>query len=205
MKHVYTWMDLDLILLYCVHYKVTFWDITAWVYVTVPWDIYGSSFKSIIFNSLRPTDAYICVGNLTIIASDNGLSPGRRQAIIWTKAEILLVWPLGTNFSGILIEIQTFWFKEMHLNLSSAKRRLFRLGLNVLSTFYRMIAWALAMILHSGECYYPSQCWPDLCRHHLTTMSSRQRDTTHAHIHIQQWTSTGQACGGHYWILVPYL
>ena len=35
-----------------------------------------------LFNSLRPNDAYICVGNLTIIGSDNGLSPGRRQAFI---------------------------------------------------------------------------------------------------------------------------
>ena len=32
----------------------------------------------------------ICVGNLTIIGSDNGLSPGRRQSIIWTNAGILL-------------------------------------------------------------------------------------------------------------------
>ena len=46
-----------------------------------------------------------CVGNLTIIGSDNGLSPGRRQAIIWTNAGILLIGPLGTNFSEILIEI----------------------------------------------------------------------------------------------------
>ena len=29
---------------------------------------------------------YICVGKLTIIGSDKGLSPGRRQAIIWTNA-----------------------------------------------------------------------------------------------------------------------
>ena len=28
---------------------------------------------------------HICIGNLTIIGSDNDLSPGRRQAIIWTK------------------------------------------------------------------------------------------------------------------------
>ena len=42
---------------------------------------------------------------VTIIGSDNGLSPGRRQAIIWTKAGILLIEPLGTNFSEILIEI----------------------------------------------------------------------------------------------------
>ena len=44
----------------------------------------------------------ICVDNLTIIGSDNGLSPGQRQAIIWTNAEILLIEPLRTNFSEIL-------------------------------------------------------------------------------------------------------
>ena len=43
----------------------------------------------------------ICVDNITIIGSDNGLSPGRRQAIIWTNAGILLIRPLGTNFSEI--------------------------------------------------------------------------------------------------------
>ena len=32
---------------------------------------------------------HICVGNLAIIGSDNGLSPSRRQAIIWTNAGIL--------------------------------------------------------------------------------------------------------------------
>ena len=35
------------------------------------------------------------------IGSDNGLSPGRRQAIIWTNAGILLIEPLWTNFSEI--------------------------------------------------------------------------------------------------------
>ena len=75
---------------------------------------------------------HICVGNLTIISSDNGLSPGRRQAIIWTNDEILLIGPLETNFSEILIEIQTFSFKKMHLKISSAKWRPFCLGLNVL-------------------------------------------------------------------------
>ena len=36
---------------------------------------------------------HICVSKLTIIGSDNGLSPGRRQAIIWTNAGILLYTP----------------------------------------------------------------------------------------------------------------
>ena len=34
-----------------------------------------------------------CVGNLTIIGSDNGLSPGRHQAITWTSVGILLIVP----------------------------------------------------------------------------------------------------------------
>ena len=42
---------------------------------------------------------HICVGKSTIIGSDNGSSPGRRQAIIWTNAVILLIETLGTNFS----------------------------------------------------------------------------------------------------------
>ena len=64
---------------------------------------------------------HICISKLTIIGSDNGLSPGRRQAIIRTNAGILLIGPLGTNFSEILIGIQTFSFKKIHLKMSSAK------------------------------------------------------------------------------------
>ena len=37
-------------------------------------------------NSLRPSDAYM-LNKLTITRSDNALSPGRRQAIIWTSAD----------------------------------------------------------------------------------------------------------------------
>ena len=75
---------------------------------------------------------HICVGNLTIIGSDNGLSPERHQAIICTNARILLIEPLGANFSEISIEVQTFSFKKMNFKISSAKWRPFCLGLNVL-------------------------------------------------------------------------
>ena len=44
---------------------------------------------------------HMCVSNLRIIGSDNGLKPGRRQAIILTNAEIVIIGPLGTNFSEI--------------------------------------------------------------------------------------------------------
>ena len=73
-----------------------------------------------------------CVSTLSIIASDNGLSPGGRQAIIWTSAGILLIGPLGTNFSEILIEIITYSFKKRAFKVSYAKWRPCCLGLNVL-------------------------------------------------------------------------
>ena len=76
---------------------------------------------------------HICVSKLTIIGSDNSLSPDRRQAIIWTNVGLLLIGALGTNFSEILIEILTFSFKKMRLKVSSAKWRPFCLGLNVLN------------------------------------------------------------------------
>ena len=34
---------------------------------------------------------HICLSKLTTIGSDNGLSPGQRQAIIWTNEGILLI------------------------------------------------------------------------------------------------------------------
>ena len=61
------------------------------------------------------------VSKLTINGSDNGVSPDRCQAIISTNAGILLIGPLGTNFGEILIIIQTFSFKKIHLKLSSTK------------------------------------------------------------------------------------
>ena len=59
--------------------------------------------------------------NWAIIGSDNGVSPVRRQALIWTNARTLLIGPLGTDFTEILIEIYTFSFKKMSLKMSSVK------------------------------------------------------------------------------------
>ena len=78
---------------------------------------------------------HICVSKLTIIGSDNGLSPGRRQAIIWTNAGILLIGPLGTNFSENL----TFLFTKIRLKVSIAKWQPFYLGLNVLTCVLTLV------------------------------------------------------------------
>ena len=74
--------------------------------------------------------AHICVGNLTIVGSDNGMLPDRRQAIIWANAWILLIRPLGIQFNEIII--QTFSFMHIHLEIPPSKWRPFCLGLNVL-------------------------------------------------------------------------
>ena len=57
---------------------------------------------------------HTCVSKIVIIVSDNGMSPGRRQAGIWTNA---------------------FPFDKMHLKMSSAQLRLFRLGFNEINVF----------------------------------------------------------------------
>ena len=76
---------------------------------------------------------HICISDLTIIGSDNGLSPGRRQAIIRTNVGILLTGPLGTNFPEILIKIDKFSFKKRHLKISSVKWQPFCFGINELT------------------------------------------------------------------------
>ena len=83
---------------------------------------------------------HIYVSKLSIIGPDNGLSPGQRQSIIWTNAEILLIRPLETNFNEILIEIYTSSFRKTHLKMSSGKWRPFCLGLNVLRVLLT-VAW----------------------------------------------------------------
>ena len=57
------------------------------------------------------------------IGSGNGLAPVGRQAITWNNAALLLIGPLGTNFSEILIIIPNVSFTKMHLKTSSAKWR----------------------------------------------------------------------------------
>ena len=70
-------------------------------------------------------------GGVTHICVTN---QGWRQAIIWTNTGILLIGPLGTKFSEILIEIYTCSFKKMHLKMLSGKCQPFCLSLNMLTS-----------------------------------------------------------------------
>ena len=106
---------------------------------------------------------HICVSKLIIISSDNGLSPGRRQAIIWTNDGILLIGPLGQNFSEILIEILTFSFKKMRLKKSSAKWWPFCLGLNELIKLKSPLPITYLSIIQSLEILHGTRDTAVLC------------------------------------------
>ena len=100
-----------------------------------------------IVNSLRPSVDW------TTLGSDNGLSPARRQAIIWTNYGILLIWPLGTTFSEISIEILIVSFKKMRLKGSPAKWWSFCHGVNV-----NLHVRVLSQVCHLSLSAYPGVC-----------------------------------------------
>ena len=101
-----------------------------------------SSWKTMTCLTHRGWVRYICFDSRTISGLDNGLAPGRHQAITWTNAGILLIGPLGTKLNEILIKIHTFSFKKMHLKMSSGKCWPFCFGLNVLTCIGNtLVAW----------------------------------------------------------------
>ena len=136
---------------------------------------------------------HIYVGKLPFIGSDNGLSPGRRQAIKWTNAGILLSGPLETNVSEILIEILIFSFKKIRLKVSSAKWRPFCLGLNVINVAFAIYRYGTTPWFNHPQVLYlvefPNHMpivpvWSCLCNYlvpfHITTSTWF---TMHIHIH----------------------
>ena len=71
------------------------------------WRIGMSLWSTIGVNSLRPSDTHALV-NKAIIGSDNGLSPVRRQAIIWNNVGIMLIGTLGKNSVRFESKYKTF-------------------------------------------------------------------------------------------------
>ena len=98
---------------------------------------------------------HTCVSKLTITDSDNGLSPGRRQAIIWTNAEILLIGTPGTNFNrNSYIFIQENPFQN--------------------------IVWKMAAVLSRTQCvkYNRNKCFVVGCRNYTSVGGARSYQTT---------------------------
>ena len=124
---------------------------------------------------------HICISKLTIIIPPpNEVGGGYTgftllvqivtcaKPLSETMLECFFFLPLGTNFSEILIEIHICSFKEMHLEMPSAKCQPFCLSLNVLSY------WNAGLQLHSSgpTCVVPSPikliCWEN-CYPHIST------------------------------------
>ena len=103
----------------------------------------------------------IRISKLATIGSDNGLSPGRCEAIIWTNAGILWIRTLGTNFS----KIHPSSFKKTHLKMLSAKWWLLCLGHNVLIPSpvlildYDWLTRAFLLKCLRQTCYMASLMW----------------------------------------------
>ena len=97
---------------------------------------------------------HICISKLNMAGSDNGLLPGQQQAIIWTNTGILSIWVLGTKFSEMLVKIQMFSFKKMHLKMLSVK-----LGLNVLRRPFQQMGLSFPSIQAVASCAESPYVW----------------------------------------------
>ena len=134
---------------------------------------------------------HICVVNQTIIGWNNGLSPGRCQAIIWTNARILLTTTVGTKFSIILIEILMLSFKKMHVKMSG-KCQPFCFGLNVLKVLVPYVGMA-PKLGHHCACRCPS------------TWQCQAISSYSAHYLILPYLTCFIPCVTRYQCSVPYL
>ena len=76
---------------------------------------------------------------------------------------ILLIWPLGTNFSEILIKIHTFSCTKMCWKISSEKWLPFCLGLNTVQFVPFVIYFVLCLSLLSLHCVPTEQCHSSSC------------------------------------------
>ena len=120
-------MSASIVLLYSMYFSESF-HVSTWPNLVGSTHLYSISVEA-LSNSLR----HICVGDLVTIGLDNGLSPGRRQAIIWIYAVIVLIGLFGNKLQWNLIWNRKFPFKKMHLGMSAAKRWPFWLSFNGLT------------------------------------------------------------------------
>ena len=136
---------------------------------------------------------HICITNPTIIGWDTGLLSSRRQAIIWTNVGILLIWPLGRNFTEMLIEIHIFSFKKMHLKMLSAKQHVFCPSLNVLTlnlqgpsylSLAQPISWLLMPWLLASPGHQHLWHWP--CRIRRSLLYLREDFSYLCHVNVEE-------------------
>ena len=77
-------------------------------------NLINQKFEELYINGLTRWGrvTHICVGKLIILGSNNGLSPGWRQAIIWTNAWISLILILGNKFQCNFIHNSNIFIQD---------------------------------------------------------------------------------------------
>ena len=116
--------------------EFTIFILVRWISLSVVWKK-----KEWICNmpaTHRGRVTHICATKLDhpSLAQIIGLSPVRRQAIIWTNADILWNGFFGTISIEILIESRAFSFKK-HFKMSLTKWLSFCYGISVLDTHHQ--------------------------------------------------------------------
>ena len=81
---------------------------------------------------------HICVGKLTIIGSDNGLSPGRYSHYL-NQCWNIVNWTLRNKFQWNFNRNSNIFIYENRMKISSAKWRSFCPCLNVLTHYFRWL------------------------------------------------------------------
>ena len=92
--------------------------------------------------------------NYVNTGSDNGLSLGRRQAIICTNADIVPIRPQGIKLNKTSFEIQIFSFKKMQFKVPPAKWRPFDLIPVVLTNQILIVFMTLCRKGNDGIVYW---------------------------------------------------
>ena len=126
------------------------------MHLTLQWFYFRSNSEYVCRGYYWGRVTHICVSKLTIIGSDNGLSPSRRQAIIVTNAGILLIGPLTTSSSEMLFEIHMSSFKKKHLKMLSGKMAAILLrprcvNLMLCDVSWEMVKYYLAWLFRFGS------------------------------------------------------
>ena len=83
-----------------------------YIWVTFSWHSF--------VNSLRQGDSYICHWTGSSLVQVMATCLFVCQAITCTNADLLSIWPLGTNCCESLLTLLTFSLKKMHLKMLSA-------------------------------------------------------------------------------------
>ena len=94
--------------------------------------------------------------NRISFGSDNGFSPIRRQAIIWTSSGLLPIGSFGTPFSVILIELKKDIHENESENIVCERRPFFPVGDELILLLFPCIPLLLSDNVSPAKAFYSS-------------------------------------------------